>query len=388
MFGFLCRLSKTLPVTSIQGVNSQITSSIYLHVQRKSEFCKNLQEESSDAANNESESGRVAASSVVGDLGGRSGGLGASAGSGIGVGGSSRVAGLHAGLGSTSALGGRGRARVLGGRGAGVVVLAALDLDAAPAASLVTVAVGLDIAGGRAAAAGVVDNLDALVVGVEWGLGEVGQAASPVTGTRRRVGATSAPGANLDLHGGLGELGASSGGSEGADSGAVDDPVNSILGPLNGVGVVGAQRAANGVGATTVVGGGVALGEVVGLDVAIVTTNPLPVDLIEVIRLEDSRGNNTVTLGSLDLNVDAAEEDVVLGSGGGSVADLLDGEDGALVVVLGGGAVEVVEGRALALGEVAVDRVLAKGRVGRAGYCGLAVDLRGKTRGPRPNRRR
>lgn len=209
---------------------------------------------------------------------------------GLGGLGGGRLAGIGLGLGSRSLGGARGRGR--GGsrsgsgsraRGGGRRVLAAVtldDFDALPAARLVTVDVLLDATVGGAVLAGVVDNGDALVIGVEGSLGEVGEAASPLTSALRRVLATSAPGSELDLHGSLGELVADSGGIEHSDALAVDHPVDLLGSPLDGVRVEGTSGITNGVVLAAVVGGSVSLAEVVGLDLGVVGADKFPINLV------------------------------------------------------------------------------------------------------------
>lgn len=156
------------------------------------------------------------------------------------------------------------------------------------------------------------------------------------------------------------------GGEQGADNLVVDEPVDLVLGPLNGVGVGAGERSTDGVEGTTVVGGGVALAEVVGLDLLVVTTNPLQINLVEIVRLEDSAGNNTSTLGSLNGNINTAEHDVLVGLDGGGVGGLLDREDGTLSVGLDVGTLKSLELLAEALGEVAVDLLITESGVGLA----------------------
>jgi hypothetical protein len=126
-----------------------------------------------------------------------------------------------------------------------------------------------------------------------------------------------------------------------------------------------ADGVGDGVVATTVVGRGVALAEVVGLDLGVVAADPLPVDLIEVVGLEDDAGDDTRTGGGLDLTVELAEEDVVVRGLGGGLLLVGDGEDGALLaVVLDGGAGEGVEVLVtLGLGEVDGDGLAEGGGV-------------------------
>lgn len=193
--------------------------------------------------------------------------------------------------------------------------------------------------------------------------------ASPLSGSGIAVLASSNPGSELDLHGGLreGRSALGVGGVQSTDKDIVNEPVNLGRGPLNRVLVSRGERSSNGMVDGTVVGGGVTLAEVVGLDLGIVTTNPLPIDLVEVVGLKDGAGDNSLSLGSLDNNVDSAKEDVVVCSDGGGIALLVDSEQGTLAVVLEAGSNHAMEGIAFTLCEVTVDLVVTKGRVGRAG---------------------
>lgn len=123
------------------------------------------------------------------------------------------------------------------------------------------------------------------------------------------------------------------GSEKGSDNGVVDEPVDSSGSPLNGVLVVAGQRSGDGVVGTTVVGAGVTLAEVVGLDLGVVTTDPLPINLVEIIGLKDGAGHDTLALGGLDDDIDTTEEEVVVGADGGGVALLLNNEVGTLGVV-------------------------------------------------------
>jgi hypothetical protein len=104
---------------------------------------------------------------------------------------------------------------------------------------------------------------------------------------------------------------------------------------------------------TAVVGGGITLSEVVGLDLGGVATEPLPVDLVEVIGLQNEAGDNTGTGRGSDGDVNLAEEDVLGARDGRGVALVLDGEDGTELVVVGqGSTIGKGEEVVLALGEV------------------------------------
>lgn len=213
-------------------------------------------------------------------------------------------------------------------------------------------------------AVAVVDDGELLVVANEGTVGEVGQTTSPVDGALGRALGTTDPGAELDLHGGLGVGGAALGVVVGqdADGLVVDEPGQGRVGPLDGVLVELALGVADGREPTAVVGAVITLAEVVGLDLGGVAAEPLPVDLVEVVGLQDEASNNASSDGRTAPDVDLSEEEVLLAGDGGGVALLLDGEDGAVVAVGQGGAVSEREVLAGALGEVDLD-VLGEGLV-------------------------
>jgi hypothetical protein len=126
------------------------------------------------------------------------------------------------------------------------------------------------------------------------------------------------------------------------------------------------KRVGNSVESTTVVSKGVALAEVVGLSLGVVTTNPFPVELelsqlvhgwsiaklsveslntylVKIIGLENSRGNDTLTSSGLDNDIDTAEEDVLAGADSRGLSSAADGEDSAVAVVAEGGTRERIE---------------------------------------------
>lgn len=211
------------------------------------------------------------------------------------------------------------------------------------------------VVGGAIDTVAVVLDGDGLVVGDERSLAEVGVATSPLDSTLGSILATGDPGTELDLHGSLGESGTvlGIGVEQSADQIAINVPLDVVLSPVDGVGVEVVLGRADGVVGTTVVGGGVSLAEVVGLDLGGVTTKPLPVNLVEVVGLQDEAGDNTLTSAGLQGNIDLAKEDPLVGLNRGGLGLLVDGEDGTLSVVVGeGGTVELLEEIVGALGEV------------------------------------
>jgi hypothetical protein len=268
-------------------------------------------------------------------------------------------------------LGGSGTAVAASGGGLLAVIAIAHDnLNGLPRARVVAIDVLGDVVGGGRVAAGVVGDLDALVDGVKGSLGEVGETAGPLDGALGSGAAAGAPGADLDLHGGLGEAGAALGllVLDGADDGAVNDPLDALGGPVDGVGVVHLGGRLDVVEAAAVVGGGVTLAEVVGLDLVVLATEPLPVDLVEVSGLEDDAGDDADTGGGLQLDVETAEEDALVAGDGGGVGLGLDAEDGALVVVVEGGAGQLLDDVAGTGAEVALASLVTESLLSGAGW--------------------
>lgn len=270
----------------------------------------------------------------------------------IGRGGGGGDEGGEGGLGA----GGLGRGRVARGDAAGLGLAVVDDLDALPGAG----AVGVDVLGGvlGALATHEVGDLDAAVGGNKGALGHVGKAASPLDGAGRGVGVAGDPAAKLDLHGRLGVARAARETLvlKRADDGAVDDPVELGGGPLDRVGVEALLGVSDRRVATTVVAGNAALAEVVGLHLGVVAADPLPVNLVEVVRLEHDAGHDAGTGGDTDLDVELAEEDVGTALSRGGVTLLLDRVERALVLVVGRvRSGEIVDEVALARAEVMVD---------------------------------
>jgi len=122
-----------------------------------------------------------------------------------------------------------------------------------------------------------------------------------------------------------------------ADDGTVNNPLESLGGPVEGVGVEGLLRGFDIVLDHAIVGGGVALAEEVGLDFVVEATEELPVDLVEVIALEDDGADDTLARSGLHGHINAAEEEVEVGLDGRRLTLLGDAELRALVVVVDGG---------------------------------------------------
>ena len=251
------------------------------------------------------------------------------------------------------------RARSRLGRGCGgsgeisAVALAALrsssdisstGLDRLPASSLVRIVVGRS--------SRVVDNLDLLNQHVEGTLGVIDGTTRPFclqldslpkalssTNARRRqhtdssllvAWVTSSPSAQTNLHRSLGVVVALDVGRlQGTNGLAVDDPIHLLLGPVDRVSVEIAL-AGNRVNRTTIVRVGVSFPEVVGLSFTGLRTDPLPVDLVEVVGLENDRGNDSTAGGRLHGDIQMSPHDVEIADNCWCVKLLLDTEDGTV----------------------------------------------------------
>lgn len=119
--------------------------------------------------------------------------------------------------------------------------------------------------------------MDGLDVHGEGGLAEVGHAASPLSGTRGFCRVTASPDTNSQVHGSLGESGSALGlrSMKGSEHIAVNRPGDVVLLPVDGVGVEGADGIIDMGISRPVIGGGVTLAEVVGLDFIILATESL-----------------------------------------------------------------------------------------------------------------
>lgn len=179
------------------------------------------------------------------------------AGGGRRTGGGSGVGGLGAGAGGRS------------GEDVGSVLGTVLGLDGL----IVTSKVSVDVFVTTVAVIGDGDGLDPHL---EWGIGEVGQTASPFDGTGRLGRGSSVPASQLDAHWGLWEVLAIKGVAvvELAYLHFVDAPADVVLGPVDRVIVELVLRLRHVVVEGTVVGSRVTLSEVVGLNVVGITSNP------------------------------------------------------------------------------------------------------------------
>ncbi|KAL2281893.1 hypothetical protein FJTKL_11342 [Diaporthe vaccinii] len=188
------------------------------------------------------------------------------------------------------------------------LAIALLDLDGLVGAGHVAV----DVRAGALSAVHVVLDSNTLVVTVEGSLREVGVATGPLHSALGGVLAAGGPSSQLDLHRGLRVAGTSLGVGvlQRPDDGAINDPVQLLGGPVDGVGVELGLGVADSGEATTVVGGRVTLAEVVGLDLG-----------------RDEGGDDaSADRGPRD-DTNTAKEDVAGGGEGRRVGLLVDRED-------------------------------------------------------------
>lgn len=81
---------------------------------------------------------------------------------------------------------------------------------------------------------------------------------------------------------------------------------------------------------------GVALAEIVRLDVGVVSAHELPVHFVEVVGLQHHGGDDALACRGLHDDFDLAEEEVEVGLDGGGVEALVYREFGAVVTVVDG----------------------------------------------------
>jgi hypothetical protein len=197
------------------------------------------------------------------------------------------------------------------------------DLDGFEATGLVG---PLVLSSGR-----VVGNLDRVDAHAERCLGVIGLSASPLNRALIVRGVTTSPDTDADSGGGLREVLSAVGIAvvEGADGRIVNQPGEGLGSPVKRIGVELGHSVADCRRNHAVVGRGVALAEVVHLDLVGDTTNELPVNLIKILGLEDNGRDDTLASGSLGLDLDVSEVEIALGLDSRGIALLGENKVGA-----------------------------------------------------------
>lgn len=113
----------------------------------------------------------------------------------------------------------------------------------------------------------------------------------------------------------------------------------------------------------------VSLSEVVCLHLGCGASKPLPIDLIEVVRLENGRGHDSSSWSSLHHDRNDAKEDVEVRLDRRGVTRLGNGVDGAVGVIVGETSVGDIPVIARSLGEVNAVRRLTQALVCRTSLC-------------------
>lgn len=194
-------------------------------------------------------------------------------------------------------------------------------------------------------------------------------ASGPINRTLGVFGIARGPDAEPDVTGSLRVAFAAMGliVHQGPDQVSIDPPLELLLGPMRGVVVEVFARIIRHIDVFGVVVLGHTLAIVVGLHTAGVVAHPFPVDLVQVVGLQDHAADNTLAWSHLDMGLDNAKEDVEIGLQGRRVEFLGDAKFGAMIgevdVSVGNVPDLVVEGLVEDPGVVG-----SQGRVGRTGF--------------------
>lgn len=141
--------------------------------------------------------------------------------------------------------------------------------------------------------------------------------------------------------------------SENPDSLAINLPNNLRARPVDCVGMESVLISRIVVGSTAIVTAGVSFSEVVGLHIQIVYSEPFPIDLIKVIRLQHCTTDNADSWCSLDHELDMTKHHVPVGLDQRSITLLGHSESNTIAVE--GGVSNWFEVGGRTLGEVVRD---------------------------------
>lgn len=149
------------------------------------------------------------------------------------------------------------------------------------------------------------------------------------------VWVTSSPRANADVAWSLREVVGVGAVQQRPHNHAVDEPIDLFRCPVNTIAVV-SGLAGNVVDASTVVGLRVSFTEIVGLGLVGLGANPFPINLIQIVGLQDNGGHNTSSRSRNEIDLQLAEHDEEVAGDCGSISLLLDPEGGRLLAVYDG----------------------------------------------------
>jgi hypothetical protein len=193
---------------------------------------------------------------------------------------------------------------------------------------------------GIVASASVILDGDRLDIHGEWSGSEVDVSTSPVTctlggGVRSSSGVeASNPVTHLYAHGSLGEVLSVQGESitivEGSNEISSNVPLDVILGPVDGVGDEVLDGRADWVVDSTVVGSCVSLSEEVTLDGGIGRPKPFPINLIQIVRLQNETADGSGASARSHCHIDLSEHDVLGTADGWGIGLLADHELGTV----------------------------------------------------------
>lgn len=162
----------------------------------------------------------------------------------------------------------------------------------------------------------------------------VGHTTGPLNRALGIARVSTSPGPNLDPHGRLGVLICVSRlGSEGAYGDTINLPDDMVGCPVNCIGMEGIVVVWGRVGNTPVIGHGVSLSEIVGLHLVVIPAQELPVDLVQIIRLQHCAAYNPRSRSRLYNVLDMTKHDIKIRRDQRRVPLLSDGEHCSLAVV-------------------------------------------------------
>jgi hypothetical protein len=107
---------------------------------------------------------------------------------------------------------------------------------------------------------------------------------------------------------------------------AIYRPLDIIRSPVNGISVPGSDRISDTMIESSVIGCGIALSEEIALDRSVIDSQPLPINLIEVIRFKDETADDTSARSRPHNGVNFAKEDVLVAGDRGCVCRFVDRE--------------------------------------------------------------